>query len=341
MNPVCSRPAPVCSRTRRVGLRLAFGLICLTGVACGKRGDPLPPLRRAPQPVTQLSVAQRGQALELRFTAPRAFTDGTRLPVLEVEILRADREGDLQKVARSTVKTVAPGEAMVETEALPAPGTLLRYAVRARVKRQTSVLAAAPPLTVVAPPPAPTALRSAPGAVGVALTWTPPSVAPTALAPSYRVYRRAPEGPYGIPLIAAPSLDARFEDSTAALGQRYCYVVRTVAALEPLVESLASDEACVDVRDVSAPAAPEGVAVFAQDGGRELSWSPSPEGDLAGYRVYRLRADGQRDRLAELPATETRWRDVGGVGQRVYVVTAFDKAGNESAASEPVQERGR
>jgi hypothetical protein len=341
MNPVCSNLAVVRSMAPRAGLLALLGVLALAGNACGKRGDPLPPLRRAPQPVTQLSVAQRGQAVELRFAAPRTFTDGIRLPVLEVEILRADREGDLQKVSSSRVKTVAPGEILVETEALPAPGTVLRYAVRARVKRQVSVLATAPSLTVVAPPPSPSALRVAPGPIGVVLTWTPPTFAATALAPSFRVYRRAPDGPYSAPLIAAPTLDARFEDSTAVLGQRYCYVVRTVAALEPLVESLASEEACLDVRDVTAPAAPEGVAVFAQDGALEVSWSPVSESDLAGYRVYRQRADGNRDRLAELPASETRWRDASGAGQRVYVVTAFDKAGNESAASEPVQERVR
>ncbi len=337
MNPVCPNPAV---RVPRLGPS-ALIVVVLAGVACGKRGDPQPPLRRAPQAVTQLSVAQRGQAVELRFVAPRTFTDGARLPVLDVEILRADHDGDLQKVAHSSVKTVAPGEVLVETEALPAPGTVLRYAVRARVKRQVSVLAAAAPLTVVAPPPSPSALRVAPGAVGVQVVWTAPVLTPAAFGPAYRVYRRAPDGPYSAPLIAAPSLDTRFEDSTAVLGQRYCYVVRTVAALEPLVESLASEEVCVDVRDVSAPAAPEGVAVFAQESGLELSWSPSSEGDLAGYRVYRMRADGNRDRLAELPVTETRWRDPQAGDRRVYVVTAFDKAGNESAPSEPAQARGR
>jgi fibronectin type 3 domain-containing protein len=66
----------------------------------------------------------------------------------------------------------------------------------------------------------------------------------------------------------------------------------------------------------------------------DVSWSPSSEPDLALYRVYRA-SEGPPERLAELPAGETRHRDqtaAAGVPY-IYTVTAVDKDGNESAPS--------
>ena len=99
--------------------RAAFLLLALLP-ACGKKGDPLPPLRPTPAAVSGLRVAQRGEQVEITFTAPRASTDGARLPVLEVEILVAVEEGDFLKVARGRRIKAAPGEVLRESEPLPA-----------------------------------------------------------------------------------------------------------------------------------------------------------------------------------------------------------------------------
>src|SRR5207342_3440965 len=82
-------------------LRAACALVALSLSACGKRGDPLAPLPRTPQPVSGLAVAQRGQNLEVTYVAPRATTGGVALEGLEVEVLRAETEGDFAKVARA------------------------------------------------------------------------------------------------------------------------------------------------------------------------------------------------------------------------------------------------
>ncbi len=314
-------------------LALCLCGVVLASVACGKRGDPLPPLRRAPLPVTDLRVAQRGQQIEVRFTAPRAYTDGDRLGVIDVEVLRADREGVLEQVALVSVRRAAPGELLVETEPLPAVGTTLRFAARVREKKTRSVLASAPPLLVQPAPAAPLHVLAASFARGVLITWQPAPDAPAST--SYRVYRRPKDGAYAGPLIAAPSLTAPFEDSTITMGQGVCYVVRSLTSLDPLIESVPSGEACLDVADVTPPSAPEGGAAYLQDDGSiELSWSPLLETDLQSYRIYRRIGMGQREIVAEVPASETRWRDALGAGaRRVYTLTAVDRAGNESAPS--------
>ena len=109
---------------RRACAALLGGLLL---ASCGKRGDPLPPLRRTPHPVTNLRVAQHGDRLEVSFVAPRGYADQARLPILEVELFRAEGEGDFDKVARKDRRRVAPGERIVEDEPIPeqpAPATL-------------------------------------------------------------------------------------------------------------------------------------------------------------------------------------------------------------------------
>jgi fibronectin type 3 domain-containing protein len=82
------------------------------------------------------------------------------------------------------------------------------------------------------------------------------------------------------------------------------------------------------------PATPESPAYV------ELSWAISPEGDLAGYHVYR---SGREDTPGEpvdhelLPSPT--FRDISVVpGKRYfYRVSAADRAGNESPLSSTVQ----
>lgn len=138
---------------------------------------------------------------------------------------------------------------------------------------------------------------------------------------------------------AVPITANAFEDRTAAAGPRWCYTVRAAASVDPVVESAPSNEVCVDITDVAPPAPPAGVATLAGTDAVDVSWSPSGEPDLAGYRVYRAPDGGTPSRLAELPAGQTTWRDTrpqrGGL--HLYTVTAFDKSGNESAPSRPAE----
>ena len=386
-------------------LRVACALAALVALPrCGKRGDPVAPLPRTPQAVTGLGLAQRGGEVEVAYTAPRVTTGGAGLTVLDVEILRAESEGDFAKVARSQSRRTAPGEELRETAPLPAPGTTLRVAARARAGSHVSALTPIVTLKVLAPLSAPTDLKAQLTPRGVALTWTPPpggipkplpvpspSPSPSArpgvpvrpgpspvaspaparpgpaaspgpapaasptpapsptLAPSptppppptsgYWIYRREPGGRYGAPLQAVPLQVAAFEDSAAAPGQSFCYVVRLVAATEPVIESGSSNEVCLAVKDVAAPAAPAGVASLVRDGAVELSWSPSAEPDLAVYRVYRARSGAAPERIAEVAAGESTYRDT--AAERgvpfLYTVTAVDTAGNESPPSAPAE----
>jgi hypothetical protein len=380
--------------------------------ACGHRGDPLPPRRRTPPAPHDFRLAQRGDALEARATAPLASVDGVAYETLTVEFLYAEGLKDIEKAGRRQAVAAVPGSRVVEALPLPAPGTTLRVAARAVVGGEKGPRTLTLSLVAQAPPAAPSELRAALAEDGVALSWhgvrpkaialptpaptpgspmapggpLPPGPRPTATpapggppapapasaphvqpAPAappaagasaggepvaqagsvpegprrngFFVYRRIGGAAFGEPLVGAPLAERSLVDPGVPLGATACYVVRAVASTEPLVESAPSNEACVDMRDVTIPAAPSGVAVLPREGGLEVLWGPSADADLAGYRVYRAAAGGPREKVAEVGTNRSAWLDETarrGVAY-AYTVAAFDQAGNESASAEPVE----
>jgi len=192
--------------------------------------------------------------------------------------------------------------------------------------------AVSPPAAPPSPAPAP-----APGA-SASPRPTPPPPPP----PGFLVYRRAKLGTYGAALAPKPTLLMAYLDEGVTPGEEWCYVVRFALRTDPLAESASSPEACVEVRDVASPAAPLGLALLSRPEGVEISWSASPEADLAAYRVYRAEGpDAPPVRLAEVPAGQTEHVDETAVAGTLYVYSlgAVDTAGNESPRSASAQIR--
>lgn len=154
--------------------------------------------------------------------------------------------------------------------------------------------------------------------------------------------KAAPQGVLSsIALVHTPT--PAYQDTAISVGHTYRYVVRSVAQFgADMVESLDSNDAIVSVMDIFPPAAPQdlvAVIVPATLGAPtyvELSWSISPEADLAGYQVYRSEQPDAQGQLlnSELLSVPT-FRDINvTAGQRYfYRVRAVDHAGNESPFS--------
>jgi hypothetical protein len=287
---------------------------------------------------------------------------------MEVELLQATREGDFEKTAARRRRKIAPGERFTEQLPLPPEGTHVRVAARAWFAGERSAPGPVASLKVQLPPPVPEGVAATLEKEGVLLRWTPPpppaptpqptpSASPTPAAgiplatpppstppapaapPGSAIYRREAKGQYGAPLSRDPVAGPLFRDASAAAGKTWCYVVRTVASREPLIESAPSVEACVDAKDVFPPEPPTGVSALPTTDAVELSFSPSPDGDLERYRVFRAAAGGPFVQVGELPASERTFtdKDVRHGQGYVYQITALDRAGNESAPSKPAE----
>jgi len=92
---------------------------------------------------------------------------------------------------------------------------------------------------------------------------------------------------------------------------------------------------CILCSENSAPSTPKGLYSITGDGAVYLYWYANDESDLEGYKIYRNTSpSGYFERIGT-----TRWpsfidRDVVNGNTYYYVVSAYDRCGNESELSE-------
>jgi len=123
--------------------------------ACGHKGPPLPPRLHTPPTLVDFRLAQRGDALEMSCSVPRASVDGLAFERIDIELFWGEGWVDLEKEGQRRKLRVEPGSRVVETMPLPDPGTLVRAAGRAvagRDKGQRSLILALETHEPLAPP---------------------------------------------------------------------------------------------------------------------------------------------------------------------------------------------
>jgi hypothetical protein len=369
MSPERARTAP----HRRAALFILMaGLFAELG--CGKKGPPLPPLRRGPEHITALSVRQEGKAVVLTGLLPEKSQDGGPLaPLAEVRIFRLDRGGlsgvpggNARSFQRAAMKQFTKesrriasvsGEALaqsrsgrrftfVDTEPLagsiPDAGKDLTYAMTAMdAEKRSSPLSSFAAIRIFPPPLPPGNLKAEISEKSIHLTGEPPPPQSQKEAPSYNVYRSVGKEPFpDRPRNDKPLSQPVFEETEFAFGREYGYVVRSVLISGAASrESENSETLALNPVDVYAPSTPTGFAVSAEGSEMKLYWFPNGESDLAGYKVYRSESESEGFvEITSLAATETTYVDKGvqpGI-RYFYCISAFDSANppNESSRSE-------
>jgi len=236
------------------------------------------------------------------------------------------------------------------------PGAQALYIVRTRTSpKKTSADSNVSALRIEPAADAITDLQALVTHQGVVLTWTPPRTTVIGVAPpiiGYRIYRqeavRASPPTQSVQVLKSNNTSVRigecvappFRDTQIEFGNTYVYTVRSVAQYPDLqIESLDSTFIDVTPQNTFPPDAPQGLLVPAHDSAPayfDLSWSISPDNDIAGYNIYRTEQEGARgDKLNPQLLLTPSFRDMNVVsGHRYfYTVTAVDRAGNESPAS--------
>jgi fibronectin type 3 domain-containing protein len=140
------------------------------------------------------------------------------------------------------------------------------------------------------PPQPPYHLEAIPGDRTILLAWETPSGPKTGRgALSFNVYRRDPDGAYGVtPVNGSPIKGKTYRDLGVTNGRTYHYVVRALESREgKTIESMDSTEVTAVALDLTPPAAPSVTMAFQAQDGIVIIWEPSPDSNLEGYRVYR------------------------------------------------------
>jgi fibronectin type 3 domain-containing protein len=184
-------------------------------------------------------------------------------------------------------------------------------------------------LQVVAPPPTPALAEPQATAKGIRLSWD-------GAAGNFRVFRRT--GDEKTFATAANVSENNWVDTGAEYQKAYTYMVQRVVKLEGGREAVSepSQERSITAKDTFPPEAPAGLSASAAPNSIELTWEGNSEADLAGYRVYRAPPGGNFERITETPAIP-HYSDASAERGKMYryAVSAFDRAGNESAQSAP------
>jgi hypothetical protein len=197
---------------------------------------------------------------------------------------------------------------------------------------------------------------------GVVLTWTLPQKNLIGSVPTIaacRIYRSEPGSQsQQSATLAAPKENSKqtstpvrigdiptapFRDPQIKFGNTYTYSVRSIVQYEDVqVESADSNPVTVTPQNTFPPEAPQGLLVVfvpAQNGAPayfDLSWSISPDNDIAGYNIYRTEQEGAPgNKLNPQLLLTPAFRDMNVVRGHhyFYTVTAVDRAGNQSPAS--------
>jgi fibronectin type 3 domain-containing protein len=303
---------------------------------CGYVGNPLPPLVNVPAPVTELAAVQRDARIIVRYKLPTTTTENVTIKAplkLDLRIGPAAEGPFLSSTWAAQAKTIPPGEiqAGVATYAVPsAEWTGKDVVIGARVvgtNGKQSDWRTLEALPIVPPPEKPGKLVIVGTANGLRLTWSGPPG-------DYRIYRRTGDEKNFSPV--ADVQQPAWTDPASEFGKPYTYIVQRIVKLgvHKEAESSPSEEATKIVEDTFPPAAPAGLRVSPAAGSIELSWDRNLEPDLAGYRVYRALAGGDFAKIAEvsqIPSYSDRAVESGKLYR--YVVTAFDKSGNEGDRS--------
>jgi fibronectin type 3 domain-containing protein len=342
----------------RTRLFFTAGLLVVltTAVACGRKTPPQIPDSPRPAVVKDIKVTTRDTVAFLSWPLPTHNVEGRILPPSDIQrmrIYRAEMGRDKTKARYklyAEIDTANPSPAEVRNGTVYWSDRNLTYgqAYSYRIRAISSRGGVSPisdevriaPLLSLAIPKGLTA-QAADGSVK--LSWEPIT---TRMDGSrydgfvgYNLYRGTEKGRYDdLPLNKEPLRTASFTDTSVANDTTYFYMVRSVdSPALPWKESLDSEEISAMPRDLTPPARPKGLTVVAGVGRAFLTWNENKEGDLAGYHIYRsLRSGRDYERLTDKVITRTTFSDETAKQGAVYYykITAVDRSGNESIASE-------
>lgn len=353
-----SHGRPTAATMMTIFRRLAPMLAVLVlAAACGKKGDPLPPLRTIPMVTKDLEVRQQGSSMLLELTYPATTSAGMVLggidslelyrikkPVLGEQVPTAEAaefeaDAEVVRTLRGTeLESAIVGDRIQFRLSMDAPDPenpeASIFAVRTVKGPESSDFSNRSTLVPAEPPTPPTDLQLIARRGGVELRWQ------SGDAEGFDVFRRlATERGYGPPLRSVPGDKRQVTDVRAKYGERYIYSVRAITGEEPRVESDLASEAEIDYQDTFAPRLPKNVVALPERGAIRLRWEPSPDVDTAGYFIHRRdvgRVNFVRLNDQPLPATEYLDRGLASGLEFAYRIQAVDGEGNTSELSPAV-----
>lgn len=290
--------------------------LLILACACGKVGDPKPPIVRTPEPIGDLRAVQSGDNVILTWTNPARYVDSN--PATDLAVVRILRNG--VEVAKETVK--AAGQPQSYTLNIKdSLGADVRFDVRVETQRGRVSMSNGTTIRPVEVPGAPRNLEAVVDQLKITLTWQAPE-ANGNLAEAYIVQRADRPAPQVVQM-------NRFEDREYEQGKTYTYAVTASRRPDGSIPGSAGVSVMVTANDTIRPAKPEGLEIELAGNGVFLKWTPNTEEDLKEYLVYRS------DRVEPFTTPVDGFPDVDYKPGLSYQLEAVDLSGNKSERTAP------
>jgi hypothetical protein len=299
---------------------LAAVLLAVVCTACGKVGDPKPPIKREPLAANGVSAGQSGNVVTLSWTNPARYVDNNA--VTDLAYVRILRNG--VQIAREKAQPAGQPQSY-SIDVSNDLNTELTFVVQAETTRGTL----SPPSEAVRIQPrdvpgVPRLLQSVVDLDRITLDWMPPERRPE-LAEVYLVRRT--DRPAAVTVTTN-----HYEDEDYEPGKKYDYTITAARAGNPVVPGATGASISVAATDTKPPAAPTGLDVFSAGAGVFLSWDTNKERDFKEYWVFR---SDQPEKPIFPPLSVNGIADETYRSGLTYQLVAVDKSGNESKRSDP------
>ena len=301
------------------------------------------PALRIPSRVTDLTVVELGDNLDITFTIPPVTTEGLPLKEIGGVDLRvgyspsngwnADEWAkSATRVDVPTPETPGPVHAKVPVGKFVGNGVIVAVRV-SNPKGRDPGWSDFKTLDVQPPLADPGNFHVAADPKGVALTWTAP-------APSeFRIFRQTvQEGKASQeqkPVLLATATEPNYVDISAEYGKTYRY---SIQALRDNIESNVVGPETITPVDTFPPAVPSGLTASVGIAAVELAWNRNTESDFKEYRVLRSEEGGPFAEIARgLDAPIYSDHSIQSGKHYRYEVSAVDEGGHASAPCAPVE----
>jgi hypothetical protein len=325
-------------------------LLLLVLPACGKKANPVIPVKYTPKGVEALSYQIKGKNLLVSWAVPRENTDGSPLTDLKGFLLSKGQwptkdycptcPDQFQETLWIDLKGPEQPDIRINTEQVQLTfadlksGITYFFQVKAVNKKETvSQSSKTLSLSWEAPFKPPLDLQLKPDPRGLVISWKPsPGLidGTTSETPAgYLLERRLEKGPWQ-PVSAPPLTTTSYTDAELLEKTSYSYRVKALRRVRNnLLESEASEEKDLVYLRLFPPPALQDLIVFSTPKGVELRWQGLENMSIGGYHVYRrIKNEKTAKRITGAPVIDTVFEDRQLVPGTTYVysVTALGLA---------------
>lgn len=344
-------------------LRYVITLCLFILINCGKRGPLTLPSEVLPKPLETLNLFQTGETIRLQMQFPTLLSDNkTEFEIHKIKKIFVHYSSQTLPQKKFRKKSILllklnPGDLAQKNDAyfihIPFKVKNLDnqshyFALRYNYEKKKAPLSPTSTIKTQVPAKPIGDLKITQEKKVVRLSWTRPKLnmldQPIHSLSGYNVYRK-------IGSQSEDNEEAEFqkinrenvlveylEDIDTSLEGQYTYYVSVIHAAD--IESAASNQVGVEIKDVFPPDIPLNLMVFKAKDHMFLTWEKVKDKDLSHYRIYRKISTQEEFKLIADQVTDNFFKD-----QKVrkdtlylYTVSAVDAKGNESEPSDTAKE---